>query len=196
VSAKDLNIGHCMWYIIFLLSETMTVPSHAARVDTTIAADLKMVGVWMHCSHDHKNCRLMLVFFITSLPSSTTSLNISLIFQQPFNIFHHHGLYACTYRDHCFEETTVRFLTSPILPCSPLVHMYFPYTSVPSPGTTLKGWWLSHSKSNDFPEVDPLIVIDSPCPPPLVPQLHWDWSAWHYGTLCRHVDTHLWEAWW
>jgi hypothetical protein len=30
-------------------------------------------------------------------------------------------------------------LSSPILPYSPLVHMYFPHTSVPSPGTTLKG---------------------------------------------------------
>jgi hypothetical protein len=36
----------------------------------------------------------MPVFFITSLPSSTTSLNIYLNFQQHFYIFHHYGLYA------------------------------------------------------------------------------------------------------
>jgi hypothetical protein len=39
----------------------------------------------------------------------------------------------------CCKGTSVHFLTSPILPYSPLVHMYFPHTSSPSPGTTLKG---------------------------------------------------------
>jgi hypothetical protein len=24
---------------------------------------------------------------------------------------------------------------------------------------------------------------------------HQDRSAWHYSTLCHHVDTHIWEAW-
>jgi hypothetical protein len=85
---------YSMCHIIFLLSEIMTVPSHAACVDTTIAADSKKFGVWMHCSHNYKHCRLMLIFFITFLPSSTTSLNISLIFQHPFIIFYHYGLYA------------------------------------------------------------------------------------------------------
>jgi hypothetical protein len=63
-------------------------------------------------------------------------------------------------------------LSSPILPYSPLPHMYFPHTSVPSPGTTLKGRQLSHSQSDDFPEVDPLNVVDFPCPPLLLPQQH------------------------
>jgi hypothetical protein len=39
---------------------------------------------------------------------------------------------------HC-KGTSVLFLTSPILPYSPLVHIYFSHTSVTSPGTTLKG---------------------------------------------------------
>jgi hypothetical protein len=25
--------------------------------------------------------------------------------------------------------------------------------------------------------------------------MHWDRSAWHYGTLRHHMDTQLWEAW-
>jgi hypothetical protein len=41
-----------------------------------------------------------------------------------------------------YKGTSVRFLTSPLLSFSPLVHMYFPYTSVSSPGTT--------PKANDF----------------------------------------------
>jgi hypothetical protein len=24
---------------------------------------------------------------------------------------------------------------------------------------------------------------------------HWDRSAWCYGTLCHHVDSHIWETW-
>jgi hypothetical protein len=24
---------------------------------------------------------------------------------------------------------------------------------------------------------------------------YWDRSVWHYGTLCHHVDNHIWEAW-
>jgi hypothetical protein len=65
--------------------------------------------------------------------------------------------------------TSVHFLTSPILPYSPLAHMYFSHTAVPSPGTTLKGQRLSYSKSDDFPEVNLLIVIDFPPPPLLIP---------------------------
>jgi hypothetical protein len=38
-----------------------------------------------------------------------------------------------------------------------------------TPGTTLKGRRLLYSKSDDFPEVDSPIVIDSPPPTPLVP---------------------------
>jgi hypothetical protein len=38
---------------------------------------------------------------------------------------------------HC-KGTSIHFLTSPPLPYSPLVHIYFPHTSVPSPGTTPK----------------------------------------------------------
>jgi hypothetical protein len=26
-------------------------------------------------------------------------------------------------------------------------------------------------------------------------QMHWDRSAWHYGILCCHVDSYLYEAW-
>jgi hypothetical protein len=47
--------------------------------------------------------------------------------------------------------------------------MYFPHTSVPSPGTTLKGRRLSYSKPDDFPEVNSLNVVDFPPPLPLVP---------------------------
>jgi hypothetical protein len=50
--------------------------------------------------------------------------------------------------------------------------MYFSHTSVPSPGTTLKGRQLSYSKSDDFPEVDSPIVVDFLRPPPLIPQPH------------------------
>jgi hypothetical protein len=70
------------------------------------------------------------------------------------------------------KGTSIRFLTSPLFPYSPLVHMYFPHTSVPSPGTTLKGRQLLYSKSDDFPEVDSLNVVNFLCPPPLVPQQH------------------------
>jgi hypothetical protein len=49
---------------------------------------------------------------------------------------------------HC-KGTTVRFLTSAILPCSPLVHMHVPHTSVPSQGTTLKGRRLSRSRPTE-----------------------------------------------
>jgi hypothetical protein len=42
---------------------------------------------------------------------------------------------------HC-KRTSIYFLTSPLLPYPPLVYMYFPHTSVPSPGTT--------PKANDF----------------------------------------------
>jgi hypothetical protein len=62
--------------------------------------------------------------------------------------------------------------------------MYFSHTSVPSPGTTVKGQWLSYSKSNDFPEVDSPNVIDFLCPHPLLPQQHW-MSLGRIGTgLC------------
>jgi hypothetical protein len=26
-------------------------------------------------------------------------------------------------------------------------------------------------------------------------RMHWDRFAWCYGTLCHHVDNHIWEAW-
>jgi hypothetical protein len=42
------------------------------------------------------------------------------------------------YESSICKGTSVRFLTSPLLTYSPLVHMYFPHTLVPSPGTTLK----------------------------------------------------------
>jgi hypothetical protein len=70
------------------------------------------------------------------------------------------------------KGTSVYFLTSPIFPYSPLVHMYFPHTSVPSPGITLKGQRLSHSQSDKFTEVNPLNVINFLHPPPLLPQQH------------------------
>jgi hypothetical protein len=57
-------------------------------------------------------------------------------------------------------------LSSPTLP---FVYMYFPHTSSPFTRTTLKGRRLSHSQPNDFPKVDPLIVVDFLRPPPLVP---------------------------
>jgi hypothetical protein len=50
--------------------------------------------------------------------------------------------------------------------------MYTPHTSAPPPGTTLRGQWLLYSKSDDFPEVNSLDVVDFPCPPLLIPQLH------------------------
>jgi hypothetical protein len=62
------------------------------------------------------------------------------------------------------EGTSVHFLTSPLLSYSPLVHMYFPHTFVPSPGTT--------HKANNFPDVDSLKVVDFPPLPLLVPQWH------------------------
>jgi hypothetical protein len=68
--------------------------------------------------------------------------------------------------------------------------MYFPHTSVPSPGTTLKGWRLSHSQSNDFPEVDPPNVVDFPRPSLLLPQQHW-MSLGRIGTGPH--DTHRWH---
>jgi hypothetical protein len=43
----------------------------------------------------------------------------------------------CTIYAYC-KGTSVHFLTSPLLSYSPLVHMYFPHTFVPSPGTTPK----------------------------------------------------------
>jgi hypothetical protein len=79
------------------------------------------------------------------------------------------------------KRTSVRFLTSPLRPYSPLVYMYFPHTSVPSPGTTLKGQQLSYSKSDDFPEVNSLNVVDFLRPPPLIPQQHRT-SLGHIGT--------------
>jgi hypothetical protein len=108
------------------------------------------------------------------------------------------------------KGTTIRFLTSPILPRSPLVHMYVPHTSVPSPGTTLKGRRLSHSKADDF-RIQSLTTFQksthqrssTPRDPSThtsaasdKPRMQWHWSAWHYGTLLHHVDTHSWEAWW
>jgi hypothetical protein len=50
--------------------------------------------------------------------------------------------------------------------------MYFPLTSVLSPGTTLQGQQLSHSQSDDVPEVNPPNVTNFPRPPPLLPQQH------------------------
>jgi hypothetical protein len=85
------------------------------------------------------------------------------------------------------KGTSVCFLTSPILPYSPLVHMYFSHTSAPSPGTTLKDRQLSYSKSDNFPEVDSPIIVDFPCPPPLVPQPHRT-SLRRIGT-CPHDTT-------
>jgi hypothetical protein len=62
------------------------------------------------------------------------------------------------------KGTSIHFLTSLLLPYSPLVHMYFSHTSIPSPGTTLK--------ADNFPEVDSLKVINFLLLPPLVPQQH------------------------
>jgi hypothetical protein len=50
--------------------------------------------------------------------------------------------------------------------------MYFPHTSVPSPGTT--------PKANNFPDVDSQKVVDLPLLPPLIPQQHQ--SLGHIGT--------------
>jgi hypothetical protein len=64
-------------------------------------------------------------------------------------------------------------------PTTPPVHMHSPHTSAPSPETTPQSWWPSYSKSNDFPDVDSLEVIDILRLPPLVPQ-------WHQ-TCLRHI---------
>jgi hypothetical protein len=74
-------------------------------------------------------------------------------------------------------------LSSPTLPYSPLVHMYLPHTSSPSIGPTLKGWQLSHSQSDDPPEVGPPIVDDFLHPPLLV--------TWQHRTGLGHIGTGL-----
>jgi hypothetical protein len=67
---------------------------------------------------------------------------------------------TCSLPFHCkCKGTSVRFLTSPLLSCSPLVYMYIPHTFVSSPGTTPKAdnfriqspmtfWMSTHRKSS------------------------------------------------
>jgi hypothetical protein len=71
------------------------------------------------------------------------------------------------------KGTSVHFLTSPRLSYSPLVHMYSPHTSVPSPGTTPTANDFHIQKSNNFLDVDSRKVIGFLPLPPLVPQQHW-----------------------
>jgi hypothetical protein len=89
------------------------------------------------------------------------------------------------------KVTSICFLTSPLLPYSPLVHMYFPHTPVPSLGTT--------PKADDFHIQSPTTFqmsthwLSAPFSAHTStasdePQTHWDMSMWHYGTLCCHVD--------
>jgi hypothetical protein len=89
-------------------------------------------------------------------------------------------------------------LSSPILPYSPLVYMYFHHH--------LQG---PHSKADDLRTHSPTTLQkltpgcrQLPASPPALTstasdelRTHWDRSAWHYGTLHHHVDTHIWEAW-
>jgi hypothetical protein len=67
------------------------------------------------------------------------------------------------------KGTSVCFLTSSLLSHSPSVHMYYPHTSVPFPGTTPQSRRPSHSKSDNISDVDSPEVIDIP----LVPRQHW-----------------------
>jgi hypothetical protein len=110
---------------------------------------------------------------------------------------------ALVIHPHKCKGTSVHFLTSPILSYSPPVHMY----STSSPLYYLQGL---HSKTDNLRTHSPITLQKSTprcrslsaSPPALTstasdePRTHRDRSAWHYGTLCHHVDTHLWEAWW
>jgi hypothetical protein len=110
---------------------------------------------------------------------------------------------------HVFEQltTTVRgHLSVSLLPLSPLL-LLFIYTSVPYLCTISRdytySWRLLSRRPDDFldidsPEVDdfhPLLTAWTWTAPHEL-RTHWDRSAWHCDTLCHHVDTHLWEAWW
>jgi hypothetical protein len=51
--------------------------------------------------------------------------------------------------------------------------------------------WLPRSRltnSRWFPTSHSTHTLDKP-------RTHWDRSAWCYGTLRHHVDSHIWEAW-
>jgi hypothetical protein len=101
------------------------------------------------------------------------------------------------------KGTSVHFLTSPLFSYSSPVHMY----SISSPLYHLQEL---HSKADDL-RTHSLTTLQKSTPgrrrlpdsPPAhtlaasdEPRTHWDRSVWHYSTLCRHVDTHSWEAWW
>jgi hypothetical protein len=107
------------------------------------------------------------------------------------------------WKEECYQckGTSVCLLTSPILSHSPPVHMFSP----PHLCTSSK----DHTPSRQLlgPTVQRLSrsrLTDSRWLPAShsartwaasdEPQMHWDRSAWCYGTLCHHVDNHIWEA--
>jgi hypothetical protein len=101
------------------------------------------------------------------------------------------------------KGTSVCFLTSSLLSYSPLfICISFPYLCTISRDYTysrrLLSWWPDDFLDVDSPEVDdfrPLLTAWT-WTAPHESRTHWDRSAWHYGTLCHHMDTYLWEAWW
>jgi hypothetical protein len=72
----------------------------------------------------------------------------------------------------CYKGTSICFLTSPLISYSPPVHMYFPPHLCTISRDHTQSWWLSYSKSDDFPDIDSLKVVDFLPLPLLIPQWH------------------------
>jgi hypothetical protein len=126
-----------------------------------------------------------------------TELRVShVVFDKLIDTLHSMGFTAP------YKGTSIRFLTSPILPYPPL----FICTST-TPWYHLQE---PHSKADDLRTHSPTTLqkltpgcCRLPASPPArtlaasdEPWMHWDRSAWHYGTVRHHMDTYLWEAWW
>jgi hypothetical protein len=104
---------------------------------------------------------------------------------------------------HYCKGTSVHFLTSSLLSYTPPVYMY----SLSSPLYHLQGLHLQLTTSIPMAQRLPR-RRPTGSRRHLSPLTAWTWmalhksqthrdrSAWHYGTLRHHVDTHIGEAWW